>query len=344
MMERNRPRIRPRILEWLAAMRELQSATGEELSALFGRTLLPSAEGATAGRGIQRRTMKKTKFLWIITVTALLTLACAAITRSIPTATSIPTGMPAASESAPVASPSPAPTATPTSTPLPDWVAAFAAPILKAIADQPPRFQDDFSDSNSNWIIGKQGENLGPATPMPTPNPGQRAVGETGYVDGEYFTIAEPNSCLGGTNSRIGDYQDFVAEFDARFVSGADGEWQLQFHNNRNGLYTLSITENSDNTWIQKCVSGTPTECGAIARSEGKQVNNGMEWNHMLLIVRGAKISVYANGTPVLFTEDKYFSEKFKTGTFSLNVCNTGNIPVEIRWDNLKLWDISNLP
>jgi len=30
----------------------LQSATGEELRPFFGRTLLPSAEGATAGRGV----------------------------------------------------------------------------------------------------------------------------------------------------------------------------------------------------------------------------------------------------------------------------------------------------
>ena len=37
-MERNRPRI----LERLASLRELQSATGEELRPLFGRTLLPS--------------------------------------------------------------------------------------------------------------------------------------------------------------------------------------------------------------------------------------------------------------------------------------------------------------
>jgi hypothetical protein len=35
----------------LMSLRELQSATGEELRPFFGRTLLPSAEGATAGRG-----------------------------------------------------------------------------------------------------------------------------------------------------------------------------------------------------------------------------------------------------------------------------------------------------
>jgi hypothetical protein len=38
-MERNRPRIRPRIFERLASLRELQSATGEELSALLPSVL-----------------------------------------------------------------------------------------------------------------------------------------------------------------------------------------------------------------------------------------------------------------------------------------------------------------
>ncbi len=39
MIERNRPRIRPRILERLASLQELQSATGEELSALLPSVL-----------------------------------------------------------------------------------------------------------------------------------------------------------------------------------------------------------------------------------------------------------------------------------------------------------------
>jgi hypothetical protein len=39
MMDKNRPRIRPRILEWLAAVREVQSAAGEELSALLPSVL-----------------------------------------------------------------------------------------------------------------------------------------------------------------------------------------------------------------------------------------------------------------------------------------------------------------
>jgi len=283
--------------------------------------------------------MKQMKALFTIAVTTLLVMSCKAQAQSIATATGSPT------ETA-TATAKPASTLKPTQavTSIPGWVTDFAEPILKAIENQTPRFQDDFSNRNSNWIIGKQGAYLGPATALPTPDPGKHNAGETGYIDGEYFTTANPNSCYGGVNSRVGEYQDFVAEFDARFFSGVDGEWQLQFHGNRSGLYTLSITENSDYTWIQKCVSGMPTECGEVARSTGNAIKSGVESNHMTLIVRGERIGVYANGTPVLYTEDKHFSEKFKTGIFSLSVCNTGTVPVEIRWDNLKLWDISNLP
>ena len=55
MIERNRPRIRPRILERLAShkgmisLREVQSAAGEELRPFFGRTLLPSVLRPSGG-------------------------------------------------------------------------------------------------------------------------------------------------------------------------------------------------------------------------------------------------------------------------------------------------------
>ena len=45
MMDKNRPRIKPRILERLAAVRELQSQTGEELDALLPSVLDKAFKG-----------------------------------------------------------------------------------------------------------------------------------------------------------------------------------------------------------------------------------------------------------------------------------------------------------
>jgi hypothetical protein len=281
--------------------------------------------------------MKSIKVLIAIAGTTLLILACNALARPIttkPQTTTVPASVTSLTSTA---------IFTETAAPLPAWATDFAQPILNAIEHQTPRFQDDFSDGNSNWAIGKQGENLGPATPLPTPNPGQRAVGETGYVEGEYFTTAEPNSCLGGTNSRIGEVQDFVAEFDARFASGVDGGWNFQFRINGDRLYAFGVAITPSYFGGQKCESGM---CGKeFGTYSGSQIKGGSEWNHMVFIVRSAVIAVYANGMPIVYVEDKAFSEKFKTGTFSLSVCNnTGNVPVETRWDNLKIWDISDLP
>jgi len=45
MMVKNSPRIRPRILERLVSLRELQSAAGEELSALLPSVLDKAFKG-----------------------------------------------------------------------------------------------------------------------------------------------------------------------------------------------------------------------------------------------------------------------------------------------------------
>jgi hypothetical protein len=44
-MDENRPRIRPRIFERLASLRKVQSATGEELSALLPSVLDKAFKG-----------------------------------------------------------------------------------------------------------------------------------------------------------------------------------------------------------------------------------------------------------------------------------------------------------
>jgi hypothetical protein len=59
------------------------------------------------------------------------------------TETPIPQDSPAVQE--------PGTTAT-TSTTIPDWVEEFSTPILSAIKDQPPDFEDDFSQVDPHWL------------------------------------------------------------------------------------------------------------------------------------------------------------------------------------------------
>jgi hypothetical protein len=287
--------------------------------------------------------MQRIKPLSVIAMIVL--VLCSCVPQSTPvTETPVPTVVsPAATVTLiPVSSP------TPTVTSVPDWVMGFAGPILKTIENQPPKFQDDFSDPNSNWTVGKQMINLPPTGDVT--HPGRYQNGETGYINGEYFTIAAPKTCIGGDNPRIGVYQDFVAEFDVRFVSGSEGDWEFHFHmqdNPHSELYALNLIVNTSYLEIQKSVMGESPETWGVGQTPGGEIQGGTESNHILLIVRGTEVAVYANGTPVLHIVDKPYSANSTSGTFSLVACHMGNdatsVPMEIRWDNLKFWDISGI-
>ncbi|RMD60916.1 hypothetical protein D6833_08940, partial [Candidatus Parcubacteria bacterium] len=105
-------------------------------------------------------------------------------------------------------------------TPVPgsmaDQARAFAEPILQAIADRPPDFEDDFSNPGSGWDIGERG-----------PSEDDWEYGETGYTDGEYFIAANPGYCREARPHLWPEFSDLVLEIDGRFTSGDADVWQV---------------------------------------------------------------------------------------------------------------------
>jgi hypothetical protein len=225
---------------------------------------------------------------------------------------------------------------------LAEQARAFAEPILATIAARPPDYEDDFSDPGSGWDIGTQ-----------SGKPNVTIRGETGYIDGTYFvradkaTLADPMVCAAGQNwNKLGQAADFVLEADAAFVSGEGGDWQVQFHRwekpntNKHGLYALLLGYD-EVIGFHRCESGG--ECLDLAYTTSSAIKGGTEWNHFRLIVRGLEMAAYVNGEPILYVNDSGYSEDFRTGRFSLDVCNPSEVPAEAKWDNLKIWDISDL-
>ena len=90
-------------------------------------------------------------------------LACALLfmgmDRLPPSVTQVSTPQPTAT-SAPSLTPTALPTYTPrptqTSTPIPAWVTIFAEPILAAIANTSPHFEDDFSQASDGWRVDQR--------------------------------------------------------------------------------------------------------------------------------------------------------------------------------------------
>ena len=76
------------------------------------------------------------------------------LTPVVSTETLIPTFTPTdTSTPNPTVTPSPRPTKT--ATPVPGWVTDFAEPILAAIADRPPDFEEDFTEAGPGWYLEK---------------------------------------------------------------------------------------------------------------------------------------------------------------------------------------------
>ncbi len=274
----------------------------------------------------------------LVGILVLSALACKIASPRSATATAAPV-LPPAFTIDPMSTATIGPTAT--VTPLPAWITNFAEPILQAIGNRPPDYQDDFSSPSSGWQTGRLSE-----------TPGPKIAGEIAYLDGEYsiradgITGNDTTVCSGGEYYRIHAIGDLVAEYDAKFVSGSVGNLQFQFHKwyvstNMDGQYTL-IFRIDRHLGFTKC--GPGPECPNVATYLGSASNGYGLWNHFQLIVRGPRLAAYLNGVPVLFWEDPEFTADYKKGGIALTVCNNGPDALEARWDNLRIWDISNLP
>ena len=223
------------------------------------------------------------------------------------------------------------PAATPTPDRMADQAHAFAEPILAAIANRAPDYEDDFSDPASGWDVGGQ------AFPPDV-------EGETGYIDGEYFLIAAPRACIGSAPPIRRPPSDFVLEVEGRFVSGDRGEWVLHFRQwrsdltDKEGKYAVMIQSNGQID-VYRFDPESETPLGQIRR-----VKSGTETNSLRLIAVGPEIALYANGEPVFYVSDSGFSDRFRSGDMLLVVCNKqGTTPLRVQFDNLKIWDISDL-
>jgi hypothetical protein len=145
---------------------------------------------------------RKSIFSLILVILMLVISSCSQVlsqpttqfTPGPPIETPIPSLTPTASNtSTPSFTPSPRPTNTPT--PQPGWVTDFAQPILDAIADRTPSFQDDFGPGSTGWDK-------------------DYCVGSMKYIDGELVItncrVFRPNT----------DWRDLALEVDMHFIKG----------------------------------------------------------------------------------------------------------------------------
>jgi tRNA A-37 threonylcarbamoyl transferase component Bud32 len=252
-------------------------------------------------------------------------------------------GTEAEAEAPPASAPTPMPT--PTEAGMAAQARAFADPILAAIADREPDFEDDFEDE-SGWPVG------------PMSDPEHTTGGHAAYVDGEYATVADApdpeaplnrNWCCspGGKHEAMPLPVNFVLFVDVRIEAIQVGEWNVSFRGRweegggeDNYFYDLSFDQ-SGVLALDRQLGDQRTE---LAEHQGSPLAGISETNHIVIVARGPQIAVYANGAPVLYVEDKEYVEQ-SSGVITILACNRrGDEPLEVRWDNLRVWNIRDLP
>jgi hypothetical protein len=223
-------------------------------------------------------------------------------------------------------------TATPIPSSSPEQINAFAQPILDAIANKKPDYTEDFSDPNSGWPSG---------TFLTGPN----GSGERGYIDGEYFLRApflpSGQCCLdsNGGSKPPPQFTDFVMTVDFRFISGDAGSGCID---------SRRIWENQDLAWYTICFSlegnfgidrNSPATGVQMANGVASTFMSGPAPNHIKMIARGSQMAYFLNDEPL----EMVYDDKVKSGAFGFWMESDTSTPLEVRYDNLKVWDIAHL-
>jgi len=224
-------------------------------------------------------------------------------------------------------------TATPSSSA--DQINTFAQPILAAIANFSPDYTDDFSNPNSGWPSG---------TVQTDPN--GVGIADRGYINGEYFLRASflPSSqcCLdsNGGPKLPPHFADFVMTVDFRFISGDAGSVCFDSRRIWGGNPepdSYSICFSLDGSF--NIFRVTPHKGINLANGFAPTLSTGTAPNHLKIVARGSQMAYFLNDQPL----ELVYDDVVKSGAFGFWLESDTSTPLEIRYDNLKVWEIASL-
>jgi hypothetical protein len=204
----------------------------------------------------------------------------------------------------------------------------FAEPILAALDDRAPDYADAFTNPDSGWSVG------------------QNAGWSARYEDEAYILEALPGARASGHWLTLPPLQDFVLEAETQQLSGKQGDWAIllrytEVQDNGNGL--CAILFRPDDPVSMVCCLDDYCPLGADVPPEF--VNPFDQVNRVTIIARGPQIAVAVNDHWSMLETDPFYNVRSPQIRLALglnNVAETGDTPFRVRWDNLKIWDISD--
>ena len=179
-----------------------------------------------------------------------------------------------------------------------------------------PLFEDDFSDSQSEWHISSNKER------------------EKAYKDGEYSVIVKkPRWLFRSWAPKASFPADFYVEVDARQIAGPTGRYGIIWGKDGDNYYAFTIS--SDGRYrLQKQVNDV-WQKDLVPWTHSSTIKQGTRTNHLKLIVIGSSITLIVNETVLTTVE----GSSFGPGKVGL-IAGTFDEPnVEVRFDNFKIYN-----
>jgi hypothetical protein len=239
---------------------------------------------------------------------------------SISTETVIPTLTHTVS-STPFPSITPSPLATKTSTPQPEWVTAFAQPIMDAIADRPPDFQDDFSQSSIDWQYEmKKCKNDGCV-----------------FSDGTLSLSTAPENGKDSwaviTIPCSKNFETFALTVDIDISQLTDDNAAGFGYDNLKSKFAFEI-KNSGRWWMFMETGPGDNSLGILSWPVPEIIK-------FTIIVRHDNLAVYLNDIPITTEE---FSPAILDTNLTLRAYSGGTTSAIVAYDNLKIWNLDIVP
>jgi hypothetical protein len=201
---------------------------------------------------------------------------------------------------------------------------AFAEPILDAIANRSPDYEDYFDNSASGWSII------------------QSTQGQTGYEEGSYFILGS----VGGESAELPKFTDLFLDVDIQLAAGNEGDWSVSLRRwfedqGSDDPGVCAVMFKPDGQMQVNCCDHN--QCLGLAEVEAPLVHSDEGSNRLQIAALADQIAVAINGEWVALVTDPYFTGPPEQRRLRFEVTSTGDEPLRVQYDNLRIWDLSDL-
>lgn len=204
----------------------------------------------------------------------------------------------------------------------PAWVADFAEPILKAIANVPPTFKDDFS-INRRWFLRT--------------SESPRLLFAEIHDDLLFLRLPESKRSFSILSNAYLNYKNFALTLDLIFYHNQPND-RVHFQFDRSGNSEESVKFDLSNNRNWALDYKNEAESGVYPHFPPERVP-------VTILMQGTACAIYVNNSPLIYAENCRTSpsedEKAWRASFRLFKDHRGEALVNL--DNLKIWDLDRL-